>query len=62
MYDLLRHTYADAVLLGQRKANERSSLCDMVDRSALKNVLVIADRGYEGFNLMAHIPKKVGAS
>ena len=58
MYDLLRHTYTDAVLLGQRKANERNSLCDMIDRSALKNVLVIADRGYEGFNLMAHIQEK----
>ena len=58
IYDLLRHTYTDAVLLGQRKANERNSLCDMVDRSTLKNVLVIADRGYEGFNLMAHIQEK----
>ena len=58
MYDLLRHTYTDAVLLGQRKANERSSLCDMVDRSSMKNILVIADRGYEGFNLMAHIQEK----
>ena len=58
MYDLLRHTYTDAILVGQRKANERNSLCDMVDRSALKNVLIIADRGYEGFNLMAHIQEK----
>ena len=58
MYDLLQHTYTDAILVGQRKANERNSLCDMVDRSALKNVLVIADRGYEGFNLMAHIQEK----
>ena len=58
MYDLLRHTYTDAVLLGQRKANERNSLCDMVDRSSMENVLVIADRGYEGFNLMAHIQEK----
>ena len=58
MYDLLQRTYTDAVLLGQRKANERHALCDMVDRSTLKNVLVIADRGYEGFNLMAHIQEK----
>ena len=58
MYDLLRHTYIDAVLLGQRKANERSSLCDMVDRSSMENALVIADRGYEGFKLMAHIQEK----
>ena len=48
----------DAVLLGERKANERGSLCNMVDRSALEDVLVIADRGYEGFNLMAHIQEK----
>ena len=58
MYDLLRHAYTDAILVGQRKANERNSLCDMVDRSSLKNVLIIADRGYEGFNLMAHIQEK----
>ena len=58
MYDLLRHTYTDAFLVGQRKVNERSSLCAMVDRSSMENVLLIADRGYEGFNLMAHIQEK----
>ena len=58
MYDLLRHTYTDAFLVGQRKVNERNSLCTMVDRSPMENVLLIADRGYEGFNLMAHIQEK----
>ena len=58
MYDLLRHTYMDASLVGQRKVNERSSLCSMVDSSSMENVLLIADRGYEGFNLMAHIQEK----
>ena len=58
MYDLLRHTYIDASLVGQRKVNERNTLCSMVDRSSMKNVLLIADRGYEGFNLMAHIQEK----
>ena len=58
MYDLLQNTYMDAILLGQRKANERNSLCQMVDRSTLRDVLVIADRGYEGYNLMAHIQEK----
>ena len=58
MYDLLQCTYMDATLLGQRKTNERSALCAMVDRSELENVLLIADRGYEGFNLMAHIQEK----
>ena len=58
MYDLLQRTYMDATLIGQRKTNERSALCAMVDRSELENVLLIADRGYESFNLMAHIQEK----
>jgi len=58
MYDLLQHTYVDAVLLGRRKANERKSLCFMVDRSSLENALILADRGYENYNLMAHIQEK----
>ena len=58
MYDLLQHTYTDVTLLGKRIANERSSLCKMIDRSQLSNVLLLADRGYEGFNLMAHIQEK----
>ena len=58
MYDLLRHTYTDALLAGQRKVNERNSLCTMIDRSSMENVLLIADRGYEGFNLMAHLQEK----
>ena len=58
MYDLLRHTYTDAALVGQRKVNERNTLCSMIDRSSMQDVLLIADRGYEGFNLMAHIQEK----
>ena len=58
MYDLRRHTYMDASLVGQRKVNERNTLCSMVDHSSLNNVLLIADRGYDGFNLMAHIQEK----
>ena len=58
IYDLLQHTYLDAALLGKRKANERCSLCNMVDHSRLENVLIIADRGYESFNLMAHIQER----
>ena len=58
IYDLLRHTYTDAALVGQRKVNERNTLCSMIDRSSMQDVLLIADRGYEGFNLMAHIQEK----
>ena len=58
MYDLLQHTYTDAELLGKKKANERGILCSMVDRSSIEHALVIADRGYENYNLMAHIQEK----
>ena len=58
MYDLFQHTYIDADLQGRRKVNEQRSLCSMVDRSRLENVLLICDRGYEGYNLIAHIQEK----
>ena len=58
MYDLLQRTYTDAVILGQRKANERSSLCKMIERSQIENALLILDRGYESYNLMAHAQEK----
>ena len=58
VYDLLQHTYLDAAVCGQRKSDERGTLCEMVDRSAVTNALIIADRGYESYNLMAHIQEK----
>ena len=58
MYDLQSHTYTDVTLIGQRKVNERDALCSMIDRSPMKKVLLIADRGYEGYNLMAHLQEK----
>ena len=58
MYDLLQHTYQDVALGGDREMNERRSLCSMVDRSNTQNAIVIADRGYENYNLMAHIQEK----
>ena len=48
----------DVALGGDREMNERKSLCSMVDRSDIKNAIVIADRGYENYNLMAHIQEK----
>lgn len=58
MYDLLQHTYQDVALGGDREMNERKSLCSMVDRSNIRSAIVIADRGYENYNLMAHIQEK----
>ena len=58
VYDLLQHTYLDASVCGRRKWNEKGVLCNMVDRSNIAKALIIADRGYESYNLMAHIQEK----
>lgn len=58
LYDLLGHTYVDAEVSGKRNFDENGVLCKMVDRSSIANVLIIADRGYESYNLFAHIQEK----
>ena len=58
VYDLLQHTYLDAAVCGRRKWNEKGVLCNMVDRSNIEKALIIADRGYESYNLMAHVQEK----
>ena len=58
LYDLVQHIYVDAVLQKRRKADECGALVGMVDRSCLDRVLLLADRGYESFNVLAHIQEK----
>ena len=58
VYDLLQRTYLDATVCGRKKADERGVLCNMVDRSSVSKAIVIADRGYESYNLLAHIQEK----
>lgn len=59
MYDLCNKLYVDAVIQPGRKRNEYRALNDMVDRSSIQgNVIVIADRGYESYNVFAHIDQK----
>ncbi len=58
VYDLLAHTYQDVTIVGDREANEQRNLCNLVDRSNISKAIVIADRGYENYNLMAHIKEK----
>ena len=58
MFDLVQHIYTDAVLQKRRKADECGALVSMIDRSQLKNVLLLIDRGYEAFNVLAHIQEK----
>lgn len=59
MYDLSSRLYVDSCIQPRRGENENKALTDMVDRSHIKDdVILIADRGYESYNNFAHIEKK----
>lgn len=58
LYDLNDNIYRDVVIQKYKFFNEHKALCDMVDNSTFNNALIIADRGYESFNNMAHIQQK----
>lgn len=59
MYDLCNKLYIDACIQPGREENEFKALNDMVDRSNLdKNTIIMADRGYESYNVLAHIHEK----
>jgi hypothetical protein len=59
MYDLCTRVYVDAIVQSGRGKNEFQALTDMVDRSDIKEqTIVIADHGYESYNVFEHIAKK----
>lgn len=58
LYDLKQKVYMDAIVQKSRLANEHKALCDMVDRSTISNAIVLADRGFESFNNLAHLQEK----
>ena len=59
LYDLQNRIYLDSIVQPGRHPNEAKALIDMVKRSQLKEkVLLIADRGYESYNILAHLQEK----
>lgn len=59
LYDLGNRVYVDALIQNRREANENRALTAMVDRTQITGpVIVIADRGYESYNNLAHIERK----
>ena len=55
LYDLLQHIYIDTSIQSKIGINEHKALVNMIDRSEISNkIFVIADRGYESFNNIAH--------
>ena len=57
-YDLLNNVYLDATVEKKRLNNEIRAAASMVDRSDIHTAILLADRGYESYNLMAHVKEK----
>ena len=59
LYDLGSHLYVDALVQKKRESNEHAALTRMVERSDSSDpVILLADRGYESYNSLAHIERK----
>ena len=59
IYDLCTKLYVDAYIQPSRKENEHRALAYMIDRSRItENAILITDRGYESYNVLAHIAEK----
>jgi hypothetical protein len=57
-YDLLNKVYLDSVIQTAHCKNEFRAATDMIDRSKLENAILLFDRGYESYNVIAHIEQK----
>ena len=58
LYDLLQRTYLDVVVQKSKKQLERKALIQMSETSNIQKALLIADRGYESYNTLAHIHER----
>ena len=59
LYDVCGKIYVDTIIQKSRNSNENQALIDMVDRNTgTMDTLIIADRGYESYNALAHIQEK----
>lgn len=59
LYDLINRVYIDGEIQPGRKLHERQALIEMTQNYVLDDkVLLIADRGYESYNVFAHMMEK----
>lgn len=60
LYDVCSNVFMDAVIQCGNKENETDAACIMVDRLSEEfPVIIMADRGYENYNLFAHIEERL---
>lgn len=55
LYDVLEDRFIDCIIQNYRQANEQDALCEMAKRNNVDNVIYIADRGYEAYNVLYHL-------
>ena len=58
LYNLNHCIYSDVTIQKGRNTNEHKAFTELIDRSRIPKALVIADRGYESYNNMAHVQEK----
>lgn len=59
LYDLQSGIYTDVIVQKEHEKDEKAALCAMVDRSSVSSpVILLADRGYEACNNLAHLERK----
>ena len=62
LYDILARTFSDAVIQPEPKKDEIGALLTMLNRNDFQQkTLIIADRGFESYNLIAHLLEKPNA-
>ena len=57
-YDVLNRIYTDVLVQTAADYNEFRACATMIDRPKLENVILVADRGYENYNIFAHAIEK----
>ena len=57
LYDIMNQRYMNAVLQDSRNENEHSALISMLENIGHDSIIV-ADRGYESYNTIAHLENK----
>ena len=57
-YDILNRIYTDVLVQTAADYNESRACATMIDRSKLEHVILVADRGYENYNIFAHAIEK----
>lgn len=60
LYDVINKQFLDVIVQRALQENECSAACELVDRiSEQYPVILLADRGYENYNLFAHVEERL---